>query len=95
MPTDRVFFDYNHFGSAALTNDGRIIDVNRYTFGVEKTFLMERARSIPLAIVSGLAANQIDPCQEPTTTKARYAGNISITPKYLIAKSDTFGHQLA
>ncbi len=60
IPTDRVFADYNHFNSAALTSDGRLIDVNRFTFGIEKTFF-DGACSIEIRapIVSGLSAKRI------------------------------------
>ncbi len=38
LPNDRVFFDYNHVG--AFNNGlGTQFDINRYVFGVEKTFL--------------------------------------------------------
>ena len=37
LPQDRVFFDYSHVG--AFGGLGTSIDVNRYVFGVEKTFL--------------------------------------------------------
>ena len=38
LPVDRVFFDYNHFHNALLTANGQDISLNRYTFGLEKTY---------------------------------------------------------
>ena len=37
LPQDRVFFDYSHVGDFKVLNTS--IDINRYVFGVEKTFL--------------------------------------------------------
>ena len=45
LPTDRVFFDFNDFASAALTSDGHIIPVNRYTLaGGRRRSSMANAR---------------------------------------------------
>jgi hypothetical protein len=90
LPTDRVFFDYNDFKSAALTIDGRIIDVNRYTFGLEKTFFDGAASiEVRVPIENGLAPNETDPAGA-NGNEGTSLGNISITPKYLFAKSDTW-----
>ena len=90
IPTDRVFADFNHFNSAALTSDGRVIDVNRYTFGVEKTFF-DGACSIEIRapIVSGLAANESVPVGD-NDNEGTVLGDVSIIPKWLFAKADTW-----
>ena len=38
LPTDRVFFDYNHFDQANITANGAVVGLDRYTLGIEKTF---------------------------------------------------------
>ena len=90
IPTDRVFFDFNHFNSAALTSDGRLIDVNRYTFGVEKTFF-DGACSIEIRapIVSGLSANEFVPLAA-SDNQGTVLGDVSIIPKWLFARADTW-----
>ena len=90
IPTDRVFADYNHFNSAALTSDGRVIDVNRYTFGVEKTFF-DGACSIEIRapIVSGLSANEFVPVGA-SDNEGTALGDVSIIPKWLFARADTW-----
>ena len=90
LPTDRVFFDFNDFASAALTSDGHIIPVNRYTFGVKKTFFDGQCSvEIRAPVDSGLAADQAS--TNPTeANQGTVLGDISITPKVLIAKADTW-----
>ena len=90
IPTDRIFADYNHFDGAALTVDGRLIDVNRYTFGIEKTFF-DGACSIEVRapIENGLSADESDPVGA-NGNEGTVLGDVSIIPKYLFAKSDTW-----
>jgi len=90
IPTDRVFADFNHFNGAALTVDGRIIDVNRYTFGIEKTFF-DGACSIEIRapIENGLSADESDPAGANGNVGTSL-GDVSIIPKVLVAKSDTW-----
>ncbi len=38
IPTDRVFFHYNHFQNPLLDIDGNSRNLDRFTFGIEKTF---------------------------------------------------------
>lgn len=39
LPTDRVFFNYHFFANPLVNVAGRSVDLHRYTFGLEKTFL--------------------------------------------------------
>jgi hypothetical protein len=90
IPTDRVFIDFNHFDSAALTLDGHIIDVDRSAFGVEKTFFGGSCSiEVRVPIITGVRANESDPVAVDGN-EGTALGNISVTSKYLFAKSDTW-----
>jgi len=90
IPTDRVFLDFNHFDSAAETVDGHIIDMDRYTFGLEKTFFNGSCSiEVRAPIVRGLGSNETDPVSVDGN-EGTVLGNVSITPKYLFVKSDTW-----
>lgn len=59
IPRDRVFFNYNHFENALTDHLGRSIAMDRYTAGIEKTFidqLMSLELRLPLA--QGLNSTQ-------------------------------------
>lgn len=59
IPVDRVFFDYNMFNRAVEGVDGRVRDLNRFTFGVEKTFFNGLTSvEIRVPFASGLNATQ-------------------------------------
>ena len=90
IPTDRVFADFNHFTAAAITSDGRLIDVNRYTVGIEKTFF-DGICSIEVRapIENGLSSNQSNP-PGPNDNEGTVLGDVSITAKCLVARSDTW-----
>jgi hypothetical protein len=93
IPTDRVFFDYNYFnhavqtGNSALTG-GAAIGLNRYTFGVEKTFF-DGCCSIEVQtpIESGLNDTQFF---GGTTgeNEGTVFGDMSVTLKCLIYRCD-------
>jgi hypothetical protein len=67
IPTDRVFFNFHHFHNAVKLADssspiyGRVEDLNRYTFGLEKTF-HDGWGSVEVRIpfAQGLSATQTD-----------------------------------
>lgn len=42
LPTDRVFVNYNHFQNPIMDMTGTRRNLDRYTFGLEKTFLDEQ-----------------------------------------------------
>jgi hypothetical protein len=56
---DRVFFNYNHFHNAVIDVEGRDVNIDRYLFGIEKTFF-DQTMSLELRvpIVDGLDARQ-------------------------------------
>jgi hypothetical protein len=59
IPQDRIFFNYNYFHNAVTDVDGVTHSLDRFTFGLEKTFLDGGASvEVRLPIVSGLGASQ-------------------------------------
>jgi hypothetical protein len=90
IPTDRVFLDFNHFDSAELTVDGHIIDADRSTFGLEKTFFGGACSiEVRVPINTGVRANESDPVAVDGN-EGTALGNVTITSKYLFAKSTTW-----
>lgn len=81
FPQDRIFFNYHYFKNAVVDVDGNSRSVNRFTFGVEKTFLNDiwsvefRA---PFAL--GLAGTQRSGAD---TTDAQF-GNMALALKRLV-----------
>ncbi len=87
FPRNRIFFNYHHFHNALtdvnLTNQ----NLDRYTFGLERTFLDELA-SVELRIpfAGGLAS--VQDTNSTNTTNTTF-GNMSLTVKGLLAANDT------
>jgi hypothetical protein len=53
IPRDRILFNYNHFHNSLTDINGASRDLDRFTFGFEKTFLHGRASietRLPLAV---------------------------------------------
>jgi len=84
LPQDRVFFNYHHFRNALIDADAQDVDVNRYTFGIEKMFL-DGMTSVEVRIpfASGLDATQSSSRNDEGTE----FGNISLTFKLLLAET--------
>lgn len=84
IPTDRVFFDYNHFDNANLTANGASIGLNRYTVGVEKTFF-DCWASIEIKAPIDYGLNRLQTATATTAdNEGTVFGNLSITPKLLL-----------
>jgi hypothetical protein len=89
IPTDRVFFDYNHFQNAldfVGTGGTQAFNLNAYTFGVEKTFFNGMCSlEVRVPFASGLSA-----VQNPTDTgiEGTEFGNIPIVFKTLIHRGE-------
>ena len=82
FPTDRVFFNYNHFSNPITAGNGNDVDVDRFTFGFEKTVLQGNA-SVELRIpfASGLSATQY---ASPDPIKGTEFGNLQLNLKGLL-----------
>lgn len=87
IPRDRVFFDYNHFANATTDALAGSRNLNRFTFGVEKTFFDELCSvELRLPIIGGLA-----PTQSLVTDAGLMGtdfGNIPLVFKTLLWQSD-------
>jgi hypothetical protein len=84
LPVDRVFFDFNHFENALVTANGDTISLNRYTVGVEKTFL-DGFGSVEFKMPwdAGLAATQNVDLSTPDN-QGTFFGAMPITSKFLL-----------
>ena len=85
MPTDRIFLDYNYFHNVPFTANG--IDVNRFTPGVEKTFL-DGLGSVEIRVPMAVTFNSNQYLGVPTDTSEPEFGNITIIPKILLTSND-------
>ncbi len=84
LPTDRVFFDYNHFDQANITANGAVIGLNRYTIGVEKTFF-DCLCSVEIKAPIDQGLNRIQTADATTSdNEGTVFGNLSVTPKVLL-----------
>jgi hypothetical protein len=84
IPQDRVFFNYHHFENALSDAVGNPANLDRFTFGVEKTFrdgLWSIELRVPFA--SGLSSDQNGP-----TSFGQEFGNIALTFKRLLHTSE-------
>ena len=87
VPVDRVFFTYNHFQGALRAPDGTHRSLDRYTFGVEKTFLNGWCSlDLRIPFATGLASNQYDvPTQSVMGTEF---GNVALAFKGILHETD-------
>lgn len=83
LPQDRLFFNFNHFDSALVASDQSQVDLQRYLFGWEHTFLYGTASTqLTIPFASGVASQSIS--DEGST--ATEFGNIGLTIKGLLYK---------
>jgi hypothetical protein len=84
IPRDRVIFNYDYFDRVPFTPAG--LDVNRFQFGVEKTFLNGRASlEFRMPFASTLASTTVQGL-EGTNTEF---GNVRFALKYLVSRGET------
>jgi hypothetical protein len=84
IPMDRLIFNFNHYHNALEDIRGRDVNVNRFGFGFEKTFL-DRLASVEVRIpfTDGLNSEQTF---QGDTQGAEF-GNISTTIKGLLTRN--------
>jgi hypothetical protein len=85
MPSDRVFFDYNYYHNVPFTANG--IDVNRFTPGIEKTF-MDGLGSVEVRVPMAVSFNSTQFLGGAPDTSATEFGNAAIIPKILLHSND-------
>lgn len=89
FPQDRVFFNYHHFHNAVIGSDSRSHNVDRFTFGLEKTFLDGDASlevRVPFASTITSSPSIFDPSRVMDTE----FGNISLAIKGLLYREGNF-----
>jgi len=85
IPTDRVFFNYNHFHRALIAGNGLTRSLDRYTFGIEKTYccgLGSVELRIPFA--HGLNSRQSSGLYGPLA--ATEFGNLAVAWKHALCR---------
>ncbi len=88
IPVDRVFFNYNHFQDALQTASGSRGNLDRFTFGVEKTFFCGRCSAeLRVPFASGLNSDQSYALGSPLT--GTEFGNISFALKGIVRQTKT------
>jgi hypothetical protein len=85
MPSDRVFLDYNYFHNVPFTANG--IDVNRFTPGIEKTFL-DGLGSVEVRVPMAVTFNSNQFLAVGPDTSEPEFGNVTIIPKILLTSND-------
>jgi hypothetical protein len=93
LPQDRVFFLYNRFNDALAVNDftvggtavARSFDVDRYTLGIEKTFL-DQSWSVELRMPF---TNAFDYSSSNLGVSSGDVGNLTVVVKRVLYESET------
>ncbi len=84
LPVDRVFFNYHHYHNALYYDGGRT-SVDRYTFGVEKTFF-DGLTSLEVRIPFAHTADTHQVTANGFATATEF-GNIQLIPKVLLVSN--------
>lgn len=86
VPADRVFATYNLFDNALSDANGNELDLNRYIFGLERTFLQGNASlEFRIPFSNGANSEQFQDVGGPPNRNTEF-GNISLTTKFLLAQ---------
>jgi hypothetical protein len=84
MPTNRIFLDYNYFHNVPFTANG--IDVNRFTPGVEKTFL-DGMGSVEMRVPMAVTFSSDQSLALGPDASEPEFGNVTIIPKILLTSN--------
>ncbi len=88
IPRDRVFFGYNHYQDPVVDAQGNLRNLDRFTFGVEKTFFNEWCSlEVRIPFAGGLNSNQS--LQPDSSLMATEFGNIPLVFKGIVGQWDT------
>jgi hypothetical protein len=89
FPVDRVFVNFNHFQNAVRDVNDRQFNLQRYTFGIEKTFFDGRSSAeFRLPFAYGLDANQM--VGSPSNNSATEFGNLALIFKQTLWRTETW-----
>jgi hypothetical protein len=79
LPQDRVFFNYHHFHNAVMDINGIEQNVDRFTFGLERTCLDDTVSfEVRVPFANGLSSSQYFGLDDTMTSEI---GNIAFTVK--------------
>jgi hypothetical protein len=84
FPQDRVFFNYNHFDNALVNVNGNDANLDRFTFGLEKTVFSNNSSvevRAPFALGLGTNPGGSDPLGQVTEF-----GNVALAVKHMLAR---------
>ncbi|MCL4207313.1 MAG: hypothetical protein KJ000_32935 [Pirellulaceae bacterium] len=89
FPVDRVFVNFNHFQNAVRDVNNRQFSLQRYTFGIEKTFFNGASSAeVRLPFAYGLDATQA--VGTPSTNSATELGNLALIFKQTLWRTETW-----
>jgi hypothetical protein len=84
FPQDRFFFNYHHFNNALVKINGGDANLDRFTFGLEKTVFSDRS-SIEVRIPFGLGLGGNPGGSDPVGQVTEF-GNIALAVKHLLVR---------
>ena len=90
IPQDRLFFTYSHFVNPVVNVREQAVDVNSFTFGVEKTLFGDDLTSVELRVpfASGFDSTQsLDPAASLAGTEF---GDLALSFKRVILRREHF-----
>jgi len=87
FPATRIFYNYHLFGNAGIDVLGNDIDINRSTFGFERSFFSENASiEFRIPIQSGVGKDQNLAGNGAVGQRSSQLGNIAISTKLLLSR---------
>jgi len=89
IPTDRFFFNYNHFENALLDIDEDLRNLDRFTFGVEKTF-RDGLWSVELRAPFAAGYNSTQSLMAGASLSDTEFGDIALAVKRLLIQGERF-----
>ena len=89
IPTDRVFFNYNHFQNPLQDINGNLRNLDRYTVGIEKT-LRDGLWSVELRAPFSSNYNSTQSLTEGTSLADTEFGDLAIAAKRFLIRREHF-----
>ncbi len=87
IPTDRVFFNYHFFANPLIDADGQSVDLNRFTFGLEKAFLDDQF-SLELRVPFSSGYNSDQSLEDGASLSGTEFGDLALAVKGLLLRRD-------
>jgi hypothetical protein len=87
LPTDRVFFNYHFFANPLVNIEEEPVDLNRFTFGLEKTFFGD-ANSVELRVPFASGYNSDQSQQEGASLSGTEFGDLALAVKRALIRGE-------